>query len=161
MDVRTATRRKWNWAMKDLTRGSIVGHILTMAPPIVAGMITIMICQLVDLYFVAGLGEAAIAGVAAAGNLGVLINGLTQMLGVGTVALIAHAVGRKDQADANLIFNQSLIPSVVCMAITLVGGYAVTGSYMGSIGADAATTAAGVTYLYYYLPGLALQFALV
>ena len=38
--------------MKDLTRGSIVSHILTIAPPIVAGMITIMICQLVDLYFV-------------------------------------------------------------------------------------------------------------
>ena len=49
--------------MKDLTRGSIVSHILNMAPPIVAGMVTIMICQLVDLYFVAGLGEAAIAGV--------------------------------------------------------------------------------------------------
>ena len=48
--------------MKDLTHGSIAGHILTMAPPIVVGMITIMICQLVDLYFVSSLGEAAIAG---------------------------------------------------------------------------------------------------
>ncbi|TKW78102.1 MAG: MATE family efflux transporter, partial [Bradyrhizobium icense] len=47
--------------MKDLTRGSIVSHILTMAPPIVAGMITIMICQLVDLYFVAEVSEAAVA----------------------------------------------------------------------------------------------------
>ena len=79
--------------MKDLTQGSIVSHILNMAPPIVAGMITIMICQLVDLYFVAGLGEAAVAGVAAAGNLAFLINGLMQVLGVGTVALISHAVG--------------------------------------------------------------------
>jgi Na+-driven multidrug efflux pump len=73
--VLLATRGKWILAMKDLTRGSIAGHILTMAPPIVAGMITIMICQLVDLYFVAGLGEAAVAGVAAAGNAGFLING--------------------------------------------------------------------------------------
>ncbi len=40
--------------MKDLTRGSIVSHILNMAPPIMVGMITIMICQLVDLYFVSG-----------------------------------------------------------------------------------------------------------
>jgi Na+-driven multidrug efflux pump len=79
--------------MKDLTRGSIVSHILIMAPPIVVGMITIMICQLVDLYFVAGLGDAAVAGVAAAGNAGFLVNALMQVLGVGTVALIAHAVG--------------------------------------------------------------------
>jgi Na+-driven multidrug efflux pump len=79
--------------MKDLTHGSIVSHILTLAPPIVAGMVTIMICQLVDLYFVAGLGDAAIAGVAAAGNAGFLINALMQVLGVGTVALISHAWG--------------------------------------------------------------------
>ena len=79
--------------MKDLTHGSIVSHILTMAPPIVAGMVTIMICQLVDLYFVAGLGDAAIAGVAAAGNAGFLINALMQVLGVGTVALISACRG--------------------------------------------------------------------
>ena len=99
--------------MKDLTRGSIVSHILTMAPPIVVGMITIMICQLVDLYFVAGLGEAAVAGVAAAGNAGFLVNALMQVLGVGTVALIAHAVGRKDRDDANLVFNQAIVLSVL------------------------------------------------
>ncbi len=90
--------------MKDLTHGSIASHIL-LAPPIVAGMVTIMICQLVDLYFVAGLGDAAIAGVAAAGNAGFLINALMQVLGVGTVALISHAVGRKDRADANLVLT--------------------------------------------------------
>ena len=84
-----------------------------MAPPIMVGMITIMICQLIDLYFVSGLGDAAVAGVAAAGNAGFLVNGLMQVLGVGTVALIAHAVGRKDRADANLIFNQSIMLSVL------------------------------------------------
>ncbi|MGH6752587.1 MAG: MATE family efflux transporter, partial [Bradyrhizobium sp.] len=100
--------------MKDLTQGSIVSHILNMAPPIVAGMVTIMICQLVDLYFVAGVGEAAVAGVAAAGNLAFLINGLMQVLGVGTVALISQAVGRKDRDDANLVYNQSLGLAAVC-----------------------------------------------
>ena len=37
---------------------------------------------------------------------------MTQVLGVGTVALIAQAVGRKDAADANLVFNQSLLMAV-------------------------------------------------
>ena len=60
--------------MKDLTQGSILSHISTMAPQIFAGMIMIMLCQLVDLYFVSGLGDAAVAGVAAAGNTGFLIN---------------------------------------------------------------------------------------
>ena len=44
---------------------------------------------------------------------------------------------------------------------TLVVGYAVTPLYMHSLGADAATAEAGIEYLRWYLPGLALQFALV
>ena len=62
--------------MKDLTQGSIVSHVSVMAPQIFAGMILMMLCGLIDLYFVAGLGDAAIAGVGAAGNAGFLINAL-------------------------------------------------------------------------------------
>lgn len=145
--------------MKDLTNGSIVRHILVMAPPIMAGMISIMVCQLVDLYFVSGLGDAAVAGVAAAGNAGFLVNGLMQVLGVGTVALIAHAVGRKDRPDADLIFNQAILLSVLFGLLTLVAGAALSRAYMRSIAADQATIEAGTTYLLWFMPALALQFA--
>src|SRR6266700_1030589 len=119
--------------MRDLTRSSIVSHILHMARPIMVGMVTIMIWQLVDLYFVSGLGEAAVAGVAAAGNAGFLVNALMQMLGVGTVALIAHAVGRKDRGDANLVFNQSVVLSVLFGLSTLLAGFALARPYMRAI----------------------------
>ncbi|KJC52869.1 multidrug transporter MatE [Bradyrhizobium sp. LTSP885] len=144
--------------MKDLTHGSIVSHILAMAPPIVVGMITIMVCQLVDLYFVANLGDAAVAGVAAAGNAGFLINGFMQVLGVGSVALIAQAVGRKDRFDANLVFNQAIVLSVLCGLLTLVAGAMLSRPYMRAVAADQATIAAGTTYLLWFMPALALQF---
>lgn len=147
--------------MKDLTQGPIHRHILEMAAPMAIGMLIQTLYYLVDLYFVSRLGDTAIAGVSAAGNAMFIVVGLTQMLGVGTVALIAQAVGRKDQADANLVFNQSLVLAGICGLLTLVGGYALTGAYMGSIGAGAEATAAGVTYLHYFIPGLALQFALI
>ncbi|MEO8460926.1 MAG: MATE family efflux transporter [Dokdonella sp.] len=147
--------------MKDLTTGPIARHILEMAAPMVVGMLIQTLYFLVDLYFVAQLGDAAIAGVSLGGTVMFIIMGLTQMLGVGTVALISHAVGRKDQPDANLIFNQSLVLSAVCAALTLLVGYGLGGWYMHSIGADAATTANGISYLYHYIPGLALQFALI
>jgi putative MATE family efflux protein len=147
--------------MKDLTQGSIVSHIAIMAPPIFAGMIMMMLCGLIDLYFVSGLGDAAVAGVAAAGNAGFLINALMQVLSVGTVALIAHAVGRKDRADANLVFNQSLGLSALCGLVTWIVGSAVAGSYMHAVAVDAATIEAGTTYLLWFMPALALQFALL
>ena len=147
--------------MKDLTQGSIPKHIMTMALPIMAGMLLQTLYYVVDLYFVSRLGNAAIAGVSAAGNLMFVVFSLTQMLGVGIVALMSHAVGRKDQPDANLIFNQSLVLSGLCALVTIVAGYVFTRAYMGTLGADEATAAAGTSYLYWFLPGLALQFALV
>lgn len=125
------------------------------------GMLFQTLYLLVDLYFVASLGDAAIAGVGAAGTLMFVVLALTQVLGVGAVALISQAVGRKDREDANLVFNQSLVLAAVCAAATLVGGMLFTDSYVRSIAADAATQAAGTSFLYWFLPGMALQFALV
>src|SRR5438045_4624409 len=85
--------------MTDLTQGSITRALVAMAVPIAIGMLFQTLYLLVDLYFVARLGDAAIAGVSSAGTAGFVILALTQMLGVGTVALVSHAVGRKDQAD--------------------------------------------------------------
>lgn len=147
--------------MKDLTQGPIARHIAEMAAPMAIGMLIQTLYFLVDLYFVARLGDAAIAGVSLGGTVMYIVLGLTQMLGVGTVALISHAVGRKDQADANLIFNQSIVLSALCAALTLVGGYTLGARYLQTVAANAETIAAGISYLYCYIPGLALQFALI
>src|SRR3984957_9090780 len=136
-------------AMKDLTDSSIVRNILQMALPIAAGMFFQTLYFLIDLYFVAGLGDAALAGVGAAGNVMFIVFALTQVLGVGTVTLISHAVGRKDRTDATLVFNQSLVLSASCALGSL------------ALGSDPSMVHAGIRYLQWFLPSLALQFALV
>ena len=147
--------------MQDLTQGPIRGHLITMAVPIAAGMLFQTLYLLIDLYFVARLGNAAIAGVAAVGNLSFLVLACTQVLGVGTVALIAQAVGRKDQPGATLAFNQALGIGLGCALACLVLGYAGVRAFADTFGSDAATQLAGITYLHWYLPALALQFVLV
>ncbi|WP_310571663.1 MATE family efflux transporter [Gemmatimonas sp.] len=147
--------------MNDLTTGSIPRHIVRLAVPMALGMIFQTLYFLVDLFFVARLGDAAVAGVSAAGNVQFIIMSFTQILGVSTMALIAHAVGRKDQPDANLVFNQSVLWAFVCGIGTLIFGYALCGRYMSALGSNAETIAAGTSYLRWYIPGLALQFALV
>jgi putative MATE family efflux protein len=145
----------------DLTKGPIAGHIARMAAPIAAGMIFQTMYYLVDLYFVARLGGTAIAGVTAAGNVQFIIMALSQVLGVGTMVLISHASGRKDRDDANLIYNQSLLMAAVCGAITLIAGFGLSRWYLGTISADEGTREAGMAYLRWFTPGMALQFALV
>lgn len=147
--------------MQDLTEGAIPRHIVTLAIPIAVGMVFQTLYYLVDLYFVAQIGEEAIAGVSAAGNVQFLVMALTQVLGAGTLALIAQASGRKDRDDANLVFNQSVAFAGACALLTLVGGYGLAGAYMSTLGADAGTMREGMRYLHWFLPGLGLQFALV
>jgi putative MATE family efflux protein len=145
--------------MKDLTQGSIRGHLVAMALPTMIGMLVQTLYFMVDLYFVSGLGKDAIAGVIAAGNIMLAVIALTQMLSVGTVALIAHAVGEKNQPRAVRVFNQSLLLALACMALTLAAGALGGTAYMRAVGATPGIVAAGTTYLAWYLPGLALQFA--
>ncbi|MBS0578923.1 MAG: MATE family efflux transporter [Proteobacteria bacterium] len=147
--------------MKDLTQGPIPRHLVSMAVPIAIGMVFQTLYYLVDLYFVSRLGDAAIAGVSSAGTVSFVILALTQMLGVGTVALVSHAAGAKDKAAANLIFNQSVLLSGICGVLTLLAGFLAGASFVRHVAADPAAAAAGIAYLYWYTPGLALQFALV
>ena len=147
--------------MEDLTRGSIPKHIVKMAVPIAIGMLVQTCYLLIDLYFVGGLGEQSLGGVSAAANLSMFILALTQMLNVSTGTLIAHAVGRKDQKDANVVFNQSLMVSLVMVLVTLLLGYGFAHDYMNVMSLDAGVRAEGITYLYYVMPSLALQFSLV
>lgn len=147
--------------MRDLTTGSIPRHLVRLALPMALGMIFQTMYYLVDLWFVTRLGDAAVAGVSAAGNVQFIVMALTQVLGVGTMPLIANAVGRKDRDDANLVFNQSVVWAFVCALVTLIGGALLAGPYMQTVSADAAAREAGLSYLRWYLPGLGLQFALV
>ncbi len=144
--------------MRDLTQGPIPGHLVAMAVPIAAGMLAQTLYFLIDLYFVARLGDAALAGVGAAGIALFVVMALTQTLGVGTMALVSQAVGRKDPADADVVFNQALSLAVFCTAATVAGGYALSRCYMQVVGADTATVDAGTTYLSWFMPGLALQY---
>ena len=147
--------------MHDLTQGSIPRHIIRMAVPMAIGMVFQTLYYLVDLYFVGRLGDAAIAGVSAAGNIQFIVMALTQVLGVGTMVLIAHAAGRKDQVDGNLVFNQSLLLAGIAAAVVFVGGLLFSARYLGTLAADADVLKAGTDYLFWFLPALALQFALI
>ena len=147
--------------MRDLTRGPIPGHIVAMAAPIAVGLLVQTLYHLVDLYFVSRLGDVALAGVGAAGNLMFLVIALTQMLSVGTISTVSHAVGAKDRDGANRVFNQAVLLAIVLAAVTLIGAYSGGADlYIGSIAADRATAAAGSTYLAWFLPTMALQFGM-
>ena len=144
-----------------MTQGSIPKHLISMALPMMIGMFIQTLYFIVDLYFVGKLGAAALAGLSLAGNAMFLIFALTQILNVSTAALISHAVGAKDQDDANLTFNQSLMISTVVGIIVCVIGYLGAEAYLSMISQNIETITMGLAYLHWFIPCMALQFVMV
>jgi len=144
--------------VRDLTQGSITAHLIGMAAFIGLGLIFQTLYFIVDLYFVSRLGNAAIAGVSAAGNVFFLALAATQMISIGVMSTVAQAVGRKDEAEANLMSDQAISMSLAGAVLMLVFGYAFGGAGVDLMTADAATAAEGRAYLYAFIPALALMF---
>lgn len=144
--------------MTDLTQGSLLRHLWTMALPMMIGIFVQSLYLFVDLYFVADLGAEAVAAVSAAGNLMLLIMALTQMLNVGCVALIARYTGAKQHLEANIVFQQAMLMGAALALLTLLLGFGLSEQYMHLLTTDPAVQQQAQQFLQSYLPGLALMF---
>ena len=142
----------------DLTQGSITRHLLGMAVFIGLGLLFQTLYFLIDLYFVGRIGPAALAGVGLAGVVFFLVMAASQMVAVGTMSLMARAIGAKDNASAETVYRQAMLLSVVLAGVTLIAGYAFGGMAMRSLSADPLTAREGAAYLHGFLPALALMF---
>ena len=147
--------------MQDLTTGPLTRHLLKTTSFMLVTMVFQTLYFLIDLYWVGRLGTEAVAGVGIAGNLTFIVLALTQMLGVGTTTVVSHAVGRKDRPLATLLFNQSQVLAMVVGVAFLVIGLALRSRYSAAMGADEATARMSDAYLLWFIPAMALQFALV
>lgn len=144
--------------MKDLTQGSIPRHLLGMAAFIAVNLLFQASYVLIDLYFVSRYGPDAVAGVGAVGTLGMLAMATSQVVGVGGLALISQAAGRRDGADANLVCNQTVSLALAGALGTLGLGYTLGPALVRAIAAEPQTARLGETYLFWFLPALAAIF---
>jgi putative MATE family efflux protein len=147
--------------MEDLTSGSLTRHLLKTASFMLVTMVFQTLYFLVDLYWVGRLGKEAVAAVAIAGNLMFVVLAITQMLGVGTTALVSHAAGQKDRSTALHLFNQAQVLSVLAGVLYLIVGMSLRGVYSRTLAADETTAALAYQYLTWFIPAMALQFTLV
>jgi putative MATE family efflux protein len=147
--------------MQDLTIGPITRHLLKTTSFMLVTMVFQTLYFLIDLYWVGRLGTEAVAAVGIGGNLTFVVLALTQMLGVGATTVISHAAGRKDHPNAMRLFNQSQVLAMLTGVAFLVVAMALRWPYARAISADATTAALAATYLVWFIPAMALQFALV
>jgi putative MATE family efflux protein len=93
-------------------------QLIKLAWPVVLAFMMQTSYNLVDIFWVGKLGATAIASVSLAGNFFYIILALGQVIGSGTVALVAHSFGARSIDRANSIAKQSLLLAfIVSMVI--------------------------------------------
>ena len=147
--------------MQDLTTGSLTSHLLKTTSFMLVSMVFQTLYVLVDLFWVGRLGTDAIAAVGLAGNLSFIVVAITQVLSVGATTLVSHASGRKDQERAIFLFNQSQILSMVVGLVFLAIAMMLRHQYAASQSASEGMRIATEQYLLWFIPAMALQFAMV
>ncbi|MGH9383492.1 MAG: MATE family efflux transporter [Vicinamibacterales bacterium] len=147
--------------MQDLTTGSLSGHLLKTTSFMLVSMIFQTLYVLVDLYWVGSLGTDAVAAVGISGNLTFIVLAVSQMLGVGATTRVAHASGRKDHEQAVFLFNQAQVLSVTAGFVFWIVAMLLQHDYVNGMSADAETNRLANEYLLWFIPAMALQFAIV
>lgn len=92
----------------DLSRGRVIGKILSFALPLALGMASHAAFNLVDLFIVGRLGEDAVAAVHLAGTINFFPMILGNGISVGSVAVIAVLLGQMLEDRARRVANLSL-----------------------------------------------------
>lgn len=147
--------------MKDLTQGPVSKLLLGMSAFMLVGMFVQTAYSLIDLYWVGSLGPKAVAAVTVSSNLMFVSLAVGQMLGVGTGALIAQAVGAKDHAAAQRVFGQSLAMSGLAMLLFVLPALAGEQAFAAALSADPETARLAAAYLRWFVPGLALGYPIM
>ena len=147
--------------MQDLTTGSLTGHLLKTTSFMLVSMVFQALYVLVDLFWVGRLGTDAVAAVGISANLSFVVLAISQMLGVGTTTVVSHAAGRKEHVQATYLFNQSQVLSMGAGVIFLAVAMPFRTSYAAALSADATMQRLTEEYLLWFIPAMALQFAIV
>jgi len=103
--------------------------------------------NLADLYFVAKLGEDALAAVGMSGVMLHIIFMLAVGIMIGCTALVAQAVGSGQRERAQEVAGQSLVMSAALALLVAAVGIPFAGQLLGLLGAEAAVKEAGMPYM--------------
>ncbi len=128
-------------------RRTLRRQVLTLSWPVIVENLLQSMIGFVDTAFVGHLGTNALAGVAGAQQLVWLITTALSAIMMGATVLVAHAIGRKDPAEARRVFKQALILAAGVAVVISAGTYLLAAPAVQLLGMDAAATGMGVLYL--------------
>ncbi len=115
-----ATKKRALQKMELLGSTSIPKALLAMGIPTMVGMLVNAFYNLVDAYFVGGLGESQMGAISVVYPLGQVVVGLGLLFGNGAASYISRLLGRGDRENADKVASTALYSSVSVGAVIIL-----------------------------------------
>lgn len=131
----------------DYTQGSIGRVTLLLAIPMILEMAMESVFAVVDIFFVAGLGTAAVATVGLTEAMITLLYAVAIGLSMATTALIARRIGEKEPAAASLAAGQAIWVGLIISVLVGLVGIFFARNILLLMGADEVVLETGETYM--------------
>lgn len=109
-----------NEKMELLGSAPISKALIALGIPIMIGMLINALYNLVDAYFVGGLGERQMGAISIVFPLGQIVVGLGLMFGNGAASYLSRLLGCGDKDTANKVASTALYGSVLAGAILII-----------------------------------------
>ncbi|MDO4553648.1 MAG: MATE family efflux transporter [Lachnospiraceae bacterium] len=106
--------------MELLGSAPIPKALLAMGIPTMIGMLVNAFYNLVDAYFVGGLGESQMGAISVVYPLGQVVVGLGLLFGNGAASYISRLLGRGDKESADKVASTAIYSSVTVGAIIII-----------------------------------------
>ena len=109
-----------NSKMELLGSAPIPQALMALGIPIMIGMLINALYNLVDAYFVGGLGESPMGAISIVFPLGQVVVGLGLMFGNGAASYLSRLLGQGDRDTANRVASTALYSSVLIGGVMIV-----------------------------------------
>lgn len=109
-----------NNKMELLGSAPVPKALMALGIPIMIGMLINALYNLVDAYFVGGLGESQMGAISIVFPLGQVVVGLGLMFGNGAASYLSRLLGRGDKDTANKVASTALYSSVLVGTIIII-----------------------------------------
>lgn len=94
--------------------------LLAMGIPTMIGMLINALYNLVDAYFVGGLGESQMGAISVVYPLGQVVVGLGLLFGTGAASYISRLLGQRNKEQANTVASTALYSSLAVGAVIIL-----------------------------------------
>ncbi len=138
----------------NLTDGPIGKALYQMTLPMIAGMLAMMIFNIVDTYFVARLGSIPLAAMGFTFPVVFTVGHVALGIGIGASSVIARKIGEGDGEQVQRITTDSILLSFIVVLVTAILGFFTIEPLFRLMGASQETTGYIIGYMRIWYAGV-------